>query len=75
MRAFDPDDFDLHTVAQPYRDRPVGGQALCTGCKHSHLYRRQGHQADRAAVRGSRPRADRPLVYSKESRRSERSER
>ena len=44
MRAFDPDDFDLHTAAQPYRDRPVGGRALCTGCKHSHLYRRQGHQ-------------------------------
>ncbi len=44
MRAFDPDDFDIHTAAQPYRDRAVAGQNLCTGCKHSHLYRRQGDQ-------------------------------
>ncbi len=45
MHVFDPDDdFDIHTAAQPYRERPVGGQNLCTGCKHSHLYRRHGDQ-------------------------------
>jgi hypothetical protein len=44
MRAFDPDDFDIHTAAQPYRDRPVGDQNLCAGCTHSHVYRRQGHE-------------------------------
>ena len=44
MRTFDFDEFDIHIAAQPYRDRSVGGQSLCTGCKHSHLYRRQGDQ-------------------------------
>jgi hypothetical protein len=42
MRTFDPDEFDIHTAARPYRDRAVAGPNLCTGCKHSHLYRRQG---------------------------------
>lgn len=42
MRPFDLDDFDLHTAVQPYRDRALAGQNLCTGCKYSHVYRRRG---------------------------------
>ncbi len=44
MPTFDFEEFDIHTAAVPYRDRSVGGQSLCTGCKHSHLYRRQREQ-------------------------------
>jgi hypothetical protein len=44
MRVFDPDDFDIHAAAQPYRERQAGTQILCAGCKHSHMYRRQGQQ-------------------------------
>lgn len=43
MRLFDPDDFDIHAAARPYRERP-SAPSLCAGCKHSHLYRRQGRQ-------------------------------
>jgi len=44
MRVFDPDDFDIHAAARPYRERRTGTPVLCAGCKHSHLYRRQGRQ-------------------------------
>ena len=44
MRRFDRDDFDIHSAAETYRDRPRGGQSLCTGCKDGHIYRRRGDQ-------------------------------
>jgi hypothetical protein len=44
MRAFNRDDFDIHTAAEAYRDRPRDGQSLCTGCKNGHIYRRRGDQ-------------------------------
>lgn len=42
MPAFDVDEFDLHAAAQPFRERQAGGDSLCTGCRHSHVYRRRG---------------------------------
>lgn len=42
MQTFDFDEFDLHAAAQPYRERQAGGDSLCVGCRHSHLYRRRG---------------------------------
>jgi hypothetical protein len=32
----------LHAAALSYRERQAGGDSLCAGCKHSHLYRRRG---------------------------------
>ncbi len=42
MHTFDFDEFDLHAAAQPYRERQAGGDSLCVGCRHCHLYRRRG---------------------------------
>ena len=41
MPPFDFDDFDPHAVAEPSRDRRLGGVRLCAGCKHSHVHRRR----------------------------------
>jgi hypothetical protein len=30
-------------VAEPYRQRRLGGPSLCAGCKHAHIYRRRDH--------------------------------
>src|SRR3989442_11299733 len=43
MHAFDFDEFDLHAAAQRFRERQTGGDSLCTGCRHSHVYRRRGN--------------------------------
>jgi hypothetical protein len=44
MRAFDFDEFDLHAAAQPFLERQASGDSLCTGCRHSQIYRRRGSQ-------------------------------
>jgi hypothetical protein len=42
MRECDLDDFDLYAAARPFREGRVGGASLCSGCTHSHIYRRRG---------------------------------
>ena len=41
MPRFDLDDFDPCTVAEPRGDKRLGGDSLCAGCKHAHVYRRR----------------------------------
>jgi hypothetical protein len=42
MHMIEYDEFDLHAAAQAYQERRAGGDSLCVGCRHSHLYRRRG---------------------------------
>jgi hypothetical protein len=38
---FDLDDFDPYAVAEPHGEKRLGGDNLCAGCKHAHVYRRR----------------------------------
>jgi hypothetical protein len=40
MHRFDLEDFDFEAVT-PTSGRRREGDSICTGCKHSHVYRRR----------------------------------